>query len=171
MALWLRALALITEDSDSQHITQQYVLAYNPRESSYRKSNALFWPPQVPGVHMVHTQARTQNTDTHKIHPYKKSTCPLDSKKAYKLRTWSTALTVTSITLNAQYCESGQWGKSGKHVPEREHPVHKEELARENGTEDCGYWTRSSGVSISGTERPRLCIQCSRSLLWLCCFG
>lgn len=83
MALWLRALAPITEDSGSQHITQQYVLAYNHLESSYRKSNALFWPLQVPGVLMVHRQACTQNTDTHKIHPYRKSTCTLDSKQAY----------------------------------------------------------------------------------------
>ena len=35
--------------------------------SSSRKRNTLLWPPQAPGMHVVHRNACRQNTHTHKI--------------------------------------------------------------------------------------------------------
>jgi hypothetical protein len=64
MAQWLRALAALPLDPDlipSTH-TWQLIIVCN---SSLRGSDALLWPSQALGIHMVHRLTRRQNTHTH----------------------------------------------------------------------------------------------------------
>lgn len=53
-AQWLKALAALAEDPDSTPRT--HMAAHNALNSSSKRSEALFYPPRVPGTHIMFRQ-------------------------------------------------------------------------------------------------------------------
>ena len=65
MALWLRALAALSEDL---HLVPSIHMVVTVMcKSSSRVSNAIFWPRQAPGRQVMYRHTHKQSTHTHKI--------------------------------------------------------------------------------------------------------